>query len=413
VAAHFMKTCRIRLTREVSETGRFEWALLDESGAVLEQAASDLGMPPSSGQCEVVLASEMVLLERVAVPAAQQRRVHSALRFLAEDSVIPDPARIHVAAEAAPQKNAMCIGIVDRQWFAHALARLQRVGLSARSAYPECLLAELTPRAWIVVWNGADSFARVAEAEGFALDSAAENAVPAALLLALEGARSSARTPERIVLRTTPGIAPPDMQRWSKALGIPVEPGAPWHWAQAERSAKVDFMQGEFRARGAAEGWQHRLWRPALLASALLLVGSAGIAAEWAAKVSERNRLLAEMSAIYRESFGNGAVVLDASLQMSRAVAEQRLRAGQGAPTDFVPLLGVLADRLLDPAEQSIEAIAYEEGVLSVSLRSRNSKAAGGFAEALRAKAAIPGMDVRIEEDRSGGLLITAIRRTR
>jgi general secretion pathway protein L len=403
-----MSVCRVRLGRDFPETGRFEWALVDERGAVLESGASDLAMPPRGRSCEAVLAAELVLLERVSVPAAQQRRLQSALSFLAEDSLVPDPARVHVAAAATPQKEVLVVGVVDREWLTQALGRLERAGLPAAAAYPECLLPPLEPDAWIVVCSGADSFVRTAELEGFALDSAAEDGPPVALWLALEAARGAGRPPQRLVLRAAPGAALPDPSRWSDALGVAVESGAPWRWAQARAKPRLELLQGEFAPRGTGGAWRESLRRPALLAAAAVLLASVGIAADWALKSAERDRLQAEMRSLYRESFGEGAVLVDPPLQMSRALAELRARAGKGSASDFVPLLGAVAEHVADPAAQRVESIDYEDGRLALALRARDPKQGAALAAQLRAKAAPPGLELRVEEAAGGAVRVTA-----
>ena len=167
-----MTVCRIRLGRDSATTGSYEWAILDEAGTVRETGLSSLGPPPFAGPCRLVIASELVLLDRVAAPAAQQRGLSNALRFLVEESAISEPEQLHVVAAAAPAADALCLAVIDRQWLERMLGRLARAGLVAVSACPECLLPELLPRAWTAVWNGDDSFARTGAAEGFALDSA-------------------------------------------------------------------------------------------------------------------------------------------------------------------------------------------------------------------------------------------------
>jgi len=401
-----MSVCRLRLGRDFPESGRFEWALVDERGSVLESGASDLAMPPRGRSCEALLAAELVLLERVSVPAAQQRRVQSALRFLAEDSLVPDPARVHVAAAASPQKDVLHVGIVDREWLAQALARLERSGITPVAAYPETLAPPLELGAWIVVCDGADSFVRTAEFEGFALDTGAEDEPPVGLRLALDAARSAGRLPQRLVLRAAPGATLPDPARLSEALGVAVEPGSAWRWSEARQKPRLELLQGEFAPRGASGAWRERLRRPALLAAALVVLSSAGIAADWALKSAERERLQAEMRAIYRESFGENAVLVDPPLQMSRALAELRMRAGQGSASDFVALLGAVAERLPDPAAQRVESLDYEDGRLALSLRARDPQQGAALAAQLRGKTAGTGLDIRVEEAGPGALRI-------
>ena len=401
---------RIRVHRDTPATGSFEWATLGKDGAVLASGTADLRHPPISGACEVVLASDLVLLEQVAVPVAQQQRLASALRYLVEDCTIADPERLHVVAASSPAKGSLHLAIVDRQWLENLLSRLESAGLVAQCAYPESLLPQVLPHTWTVVWNGNDSFARTGEAEGFALDSTAAGDVPVALRLAVEGARKAGRDPQAILVRSAADAAPPDIRTWSAALGIPVDLGPAWRWANAQRRPSLDLLQGQFSSHSAGGAWQRRLRRPAVLAGALLVLGSCGIAADWAAKASERRALLAEMSAIYRDTFGERAVLVDPPLQMSRALADLRRQTGQIGPGDFLALLGRAADQLLDPRRHRIESIAYENGTLSVTLQPLEAQRAGALLEELRAKPPLQGLDVAADAPGSTGRVTLRLR---
>jgi type II secretory pathway component PulL len=140
----------------------------------------------------------------------------------------------------------------------------------------------------------------------------------------------------------------------------------------------------------------------------LLALLSAGIAADWALKSAERDRLQTEMSALYRESFGEGAVLVDPPLQMSRALAELRAAAGQGSASDFVALLNAVAESMPEAGAQRVEAIDYENGRLSLSLRASEPRQAAALAAQLRAKASAPGLEIRVEEGSGGALRLIA-----
>jgi len=114
------------------------------------------------------------------------------------------------------------------------------------------------------------------------------------------------------------------------------------------------------------------------------------------------------MRALYRESFGEAAVLVDPPLQMSRALAELRLRAGQGSASDFVALLGAVAERMPDPGAQRVESIDYEDGRLALSLRARDPRQGAALAAQWQAKAATPGLEIRVEEAGAGALRLTA-----
>ena len=401
-----MTTCRIRVTRDTPVSGAFEWVTLGEQGELLASGSANLAQPPVTGPCEVVLASDLVSLERVAVPPSQQRRLGSALRYLVEELALPDPERLHVAAAPAPERGALCLGIVDRQWLRSLLEKLAGAKLSATAAYPETLLPTLLPHTWTVVWLGGEGFVRTSENEAVALDATQRDGAPRNLRLALEQASVADSRPQTVVVRCGRGAAPPHIKAWSRALEVPVEAGPEWSWSDAQRRPPLDLLQGEFAARFVAAPWLRRLRRPAILAAALLALGSIALALDWWAKVRERDALLAEMRTVYRETFGERATVVDPPLQMGRALADLRQRAGHVGPADFVALLGVAAELLPDPAGR-IEALAYDGTALTVTLRPAAQEA---LLKELRGKIPPRGYEVTQQAAPGGGGMTLRLR---
>jgi general secretion pathway protein L len=377
---------RIRAGRDSATTGIFAWAELNAAGTVLQGGVSDVAPLPGPGACELVLASDVVLLQQLSVPAAQRRRLAGNLRYLVEDLVLSDPERLHVVEAALSPRDALCVGIVDREWLQAVLARLAALGLRPLRALAETLLPGPEPGTWTVVWNGKDGFVRTGAVAGFPLDSTEDGSAPMALQLAL---RKS--PPARIVLRAA---EPP---AWAQALAVPVDLAPAWSWAEVHGEPMLDFLQGEFSLSSGERGWKQRLRRPAMLAASLFFVVCAGIAADWAVKAHERRALLAEMNAVYRETFGANAVVVDPPLQMQRALAELKQRAGEPVAGDFLALLGALSESVLDPATQRLHAMSYQNGRLAVVLAPRDPAAFGALVEALRGKAKIEGHELKIE----------------
>ena len=93
---------------------------------------------------------------------------------------------------------------------------------------------------------------------------------------------------------------------------------------------------------------------------------------------------------------------------MSRALAELRVRAGQGSASDFVSLLGAVSERLPEAGAQRVESLDYEDGRLALSLRARDPQQAAALAAQLRAKTAATGLDIRVEEAGAGVLRLIA-----
>jgi general secretion pathway protein L len=401
-----MTTCRIRVTRDTPASGEFEWVRIGKEGEVLGGGSANLAQPPVTGPCEVVLASDLVSLERVAVPPSQQRRLGSALRYLVEELALPDPERLHVASAAASERGTLCLGIVDRQWLRSLLDRLAEAKLTATAAYPETLLPTLLPHTWTVVWLGVEGFVRTGENEAVALDATQRDGAPSNLRLALEQASAADTRPQALVVRCGRGASPPHIKAWSRALGVPVEAGPEWSWSDAQRRPLLDLLQGEFAARSVAAPWVQRLRRPAVLAAALLALGSIALALDWWTKVRERDALLAEMRSVYRETFGERAAVVDPPLQMSRALADLRQRAGHVGPGDFIALLGVAAELLPDPAGR-IEALTYDGTALTLTLRPAAQEA---LLKELRGKTPPRGYELTQQASPGGGGMTLRLR---
>src|SRR5687768_18418005 len=102
------------------------------------------------------------------------------------------------------------------------------------------------------------------------------------------------------------------------------------------------------------------------------------------------------MRAIYRETFGPSALIVDPALQMSRAHAELKLLAGEGGG-EFVRLLNAVATRLPDAGSQHVETLTYEAGRLTLSLRAREARHNAALVAQLRAKSPAQGVAQDIE----------------
>jgi len=405
-----MTACRIRVTRDTPATGAFEWATIGNEGEVLAAGTGNLAQSPVKGACEVVLASDLVTLDAVVAPPSQQRRLGKGLRFLAEELALPDPEQLHVAATPGPAKSSLCLAIVDRQWLGSLLTRLQSAGLAAVSAYPESLLPALELHTWTVVTRGDEGFARTGENQAIALDRAEAHAAPVALQLALERASAEGTGPQALVVRPVRGSAVADVRAWSAALGVPVEAGPEWHWTDARRRPETELLQGEFAAHRGTTPWLQRLRPPAIMAAALLALSTVAIALDWGAKVRERNVLLGEMHSIYRETFGESAAVVDAPLQMSRALAGLRQQAGYAGREDFLTLLRIFAEELRDTARHRVESVTYENSALTVTLRPAMGQQAATLLKDLRAKPLPQGYEANLQEGPAAGAITLRLR---
>jgi type II secretory pathway component PulL len=156
--------------------------------------------------------------------------------------------------------------------------------------------------------------------------------------------------------------------------------------------------------------WVQRLRPAALMAAALLALSFAAIALDWGAKVRERRALLGEMQAIYRETFGEGATIVDAPLQMTRALAGLRQQAGYAGREDFLTLLRIFAEELRDSARHRVESVTYENSTLNVTLRPAAGLQSATLLNELRARPLPQGYELHLEEGPAAGAITLRVR---
>jgi hypothetical protein len=186
---------------------------------------------------------------------------------------------------------------------------------------------------------------------------------------------------------------------WAWGLGVPVESAPAWDWATAGSTAVLDFLEKQPRS-----GWK----RTAALAAALAIVGVAGLGLQWAAERHERKSLAAQMSALYRETFGPQAVILDPPLQMSRALTALRQQHGKASPSDFLALL-----EKIPPQGKNVESLSYANGRLTVALRGGEKLALAAEAPPKGGPATLPELRARLADMRLMQQEIESLRRTR
>ncbi|MDA8329304.1 MAG: type II secretion system protein GspL [Betaproteobacteria bacterium] len=363
----------------------FDWALLDNTGHLIRTGTNDL---PQAEKCEIILPASMVLLTRVKIPKANKNRQAALLSFAIEEQLISEPEMNHVALGGHFPDGAAALAVIDKAWLVHLLARLKTSHLSPVRAVPETLLVSLEPLSWAIVWTGASGFLRTGEFSGIALDGNG-NEAPVGLQLALR----EAAAPKKIVCHTT-GTEIPDIDQWSMQLGIPIERGKDWDWKKEGASCPINLLQGEFGSKQLNLTWLPKL-RPALIMLFLMLaLQFFGIVVDWARLTHEKTKLSAGMTRLFRASFPDASVVVDAPLQMTRKLAELKHAAGFQEAGDFLPLLAGVSPLLAALPRGELKGIDYETGKLGLSIEVPGTDSA----ESLQKKWAASGLNVMLDK---------------
>lgn len=395
------------ISRDALTTGALLWSpLRGDGGSRAAAIACDAAEVPP-GDYDVVLASDLVLLETVSVPLAQRRKLGRGLRYLVEDRLACDPERVHVAVDSAGASDRVSIAVVDRGLLEQVLRRLGRAGVRPRAVYPELLTPALPPRGWTVICGAGGGFVRTGALEGFALEGPCGDAPPVALQLALRSARRSGAVPVELVVSAAEDVTVPEVRNWAAALGVPVRNGPTWRWFESAAPGRLDLLQGEFADTDGAGGIARRLRRPLALGAAVVVAVSSTLAIEWAMLASERRAIDGQMLEIYRAAVGPSVPAVDPPRQLARELADLRRRAGEPAPGDFLPLLEAVAEHLAEARAVQAERISYDAGSLTVTLHAPDTERAGDLRRQLGAQP-VPGVELRPDESAGPGVRFTA-----
>jgi len=330
---------------------------------------------------------------------AEPNRVRAVLTGVLEEQLLDEPERLHFALfAAAPSADAEAqsawVAVCERAWLQAGLQALEAAGRPVDRIVAECtpvlagharaLLSDALEPAQMLLCtaDGVSLLPLLPATLGLAL--AQSNLEVFAEPAAMEAAQASFGN--QVVLQSRD-------QRLLQAAQ------SPWNLAQLELSASP---RGRLQKRVAA-GWQQLLhapaWRPlrwGLLALLLVQVVALNALAWQQRRAQDAQR--SAIQGVLQQTFPDVRLVIDAPLQMQRAVDDLARAHGVGADTDVGRVFAILSAQ----APKSLSLSAIELGPKELRL------SASGL-DAAQAQALIASLDARglRAQWQDGQLLIT------
>ena len=383
--------------------------LSDDGRSVLRSQETPLALLPAPPGADIValvpvarLSWHRLELPRGALKAGMFQeggasRLRAVLDGLLEERVLDDTSQLHFAIEPAPRADQpVWVAACDRAWLNAWLAALAQAGRPVARIVPE--LAPATPPATdepahpgTLTLSGTLDQARLmlAGPEGVAL---LPLSVASAALLAW---------PEDAPLRAEPGVAALAEHFLNRPATLQT---APERWLAAANT-RWDLAQFDLRYTRStrtrkhltglvAALWQAPRWRAARWAAlALLVINLIGLQA-WAWK--EQSALAAQRAAIKNtltSTFPEVRPVVNAPVQMARALADLQRRNGTASNADLETMLVNFQAAAPDlPAPSAIEFVAGE-------LRLKGLASTAGDPAALSARLKPQGYSARLDGD--------------
>lgn len=345
---------------------RASWSL---TGAGLdfthgESALTDL--PQRVARVQLVIPAEQVLITRARVPGPARRHPGHVLSFAVEDRTASDPDANQVDWLGRAGEEA-ALAVVDKPGLAQWRAALEAAGVGDYEIVPETLLLPIAPGEWSLAWGGNEGFARTGPFEGIATDLGSRDSPPLVLRLLVENAAAQGSPPTCLCVYTTAPGAAPDLDAWSRDMGLPVRLAGAWDWRSAGPEAGASLASSRDRWR-ALRGITARLRPAAWIMAAALATHATALTLSWILLAHEQGNLRRQMESDFRSQFPDAVAVVDPALQMRRKLAEARHATGQPDEGDFLPMITLVAAAMGPLPDGSVLAVSHEAGRVTLEL---------------------------------------------
>lgn len=338
------------------------WARSADGQRIDGHGQSPAARLPADSETVLVLPPTRVSWHHVHCPKVPAARLRAVLDGLLEDRLLDEPGRVHLALEpGARPGQPLWVAACDATWLRQQLAALQAAGREVDRIVPLCA-PQAEPLLGAHEWDGA-AWLCASGPQGVLSLPLHADASPSAQQAWL-GEDATA-----LPLRAEPGCAALAEQALGRPPAIEPAPQAwlraaqgPWDLAQFEFSRSAQARRGQ-RLRELLRQWQHApAWRPARWGlAALVLVQLAALNLQAWQSRRELAATQAQTRQLLTQTFPRVGLVLDAPVQMRRALADLRQASGEVSGGDLETALQLLAG-----AQPEFTQLDYRSGELDL-----------------------------------------------
>jgi general secretion pathway protein L len=328
------------------------WAQTADGQRASAHGQSTAAALPTDADTVLLVPPQLLSWHSVAVPKVAASRLRAVLDGLLEDRLLDDAGQMHFAlAPGGKPGQTLWVAAQRADWLRTALATLRASGHAVSRVAPLMWpQPELSQRAF--ERNG-QTWLAAAGPLGVVCAPWQTDTTPAtwqALLHSVAPTESGEADPPatclsepacaaqaELALQRPPGVAGTAEQLLLSAQG-------PWDLAQFDFSQSAQARRGHW-LRDTGRALQHApAWRPVrwgLVALVLLQVAALNVTA-WRSQQALKDKQ-AQIRQTLTQTFPQVTLVLDAPVQMRRALADLRQVSGEASPRDLEALLQALA----------------------------------------------------------------------
>ncbi len=352
---------------------RCQWALVGQGSESLAGEGRLADLPRRAERVQLVVPAAQVLITRARVPQEARRRAGAALAFAVEEQTAGEPEMNQVSWLGTVGENDV-LAVVDKPGLHRWRDALNGAGFHDYEVHGETFLLPWTPGQWSLAWNGREGFVRTGQFEGAATDCGDRENPPQSLRMMLAEVEAQGVGPGSIAVYTTAAEAEPDIDAWTRALGLAVSLAGPWDWRNQPADAGISLAQ-ERQGWRALAGTFSRLRPAGWILLAALAIQTIAMLIDWSVLAQQQRSLRQQMETRFRAAFPDAVAVVDPVLQMRRKLAEARHAAGQVDSGDFLPMIEKVAAAMRDLPAGALRIVSYESGRMTLEIASSDAAA--------------------------------------
>lgn len=334
-----------------------DYVLSPDGLSVGQTSSAPLSMLPGGGadrnsvtETVVLVGAAQLSWHRVSLPkGVGSARLRAVLEGLLEDQLLDDPAALHFALEPDGERSAAAwVAVCDKAWLQGGLRALDAAGIAVARIVPELLPMASDSAASDAAAPGALVAVQGASGQALLLHASASGVLAWPL-----NAATLARLnwPADAPVRAEPAVAALSEQLFerpvllqSRAERALAASQSDWDLAQfdlinTQRSRNLKRLSAGWRSLLQAPRWRALRWSVAALVAVNLVGINVRAAAERAALKAQTQTI----ASVLTSTFPATQVVVDAPVQMQRAVTALRQGSGELGARDFESLLGAWA----------------------------------------------------------------------
>lgn len=350
---------------------RCQWALINDGQEHVAGEGLLTELPRRAERVQLVIPAAQVLILQTRLPPAARRHAGSVLPYAVEDKTVGEPDSNQVSWLGTVDDNTAgendVLAAADKPGLMRWRAALNAAGVQGYEVHCETLLLPWVTGEWSLAWDGHEGIVRTGEFEGAATDCGDQESPPLSLHLMLKEAAARNAMPTSIALYTTLPDAAPDIEAWTRKLGITLRSAGTWDWRTAPPDAGISLTQERQRWR-TFTGVTARLRPAAWILGAALAIQAVALVIDWSLLAREQQTLRQQMESRFRATFPDAVAVVDPALQLRRKLAEAHHAAGQPDSGDFLPMIEQVAAATKELPAGSIRTVSYEGGRMTLEL---------------------------------------------